>query len=268
MSNTSALNYYLFDFWHEFGDRRVKHMPMFTGGPLPVLIIIGVYLLTVLKVIPYLMKKRDAFQLRSTIMCYNISLVFINGFYFSYQLKALNFGKNLLDLNIPSDEEVTPHTQNVMYLYYFYLITKFIDFMDTVFFALRKKSTQITFLHLYHHSLMACLPWLAYWYRFNMQPNKLFILCNSFVHTLMYSYYTLAAFGPKVQKLLWWKPYLTQLQLAQFIIYMLYGLVTEILGLPYPKLLKYFTQIQSPIFFYLFFDFYTKSYKKSQKKII
>jgi hypothetical protein len=38
---------------------------------------------------------------------------------------------------------------------------------------------------------------------------------NSFVHIIMYSYYLLAALGPSVQKYLWWKKYLTSLQLVR-----------------------------------------------------
>ena len=35
---------------------------------------------------------------------------------------------------------------------------------------------------------------------------------NSSIHVLMYGYYFLAALGPRVQKYLWWKRYLTRLQ--------------------------------------------------------
>jgi uncharacterized membrane protein YcgQ (UPF0703/DUF1980 family) len=40
-------------------------------------------------------------------------------------------------------------------------------------------------------------------------------LINSFVHIIMYSYYLLAALGPTVQKYLWWKKYLTTLQIVR-----------------------------------------------------
>ena len=40
---------------------------------------------------------------------------------------------------------------------------------------------------------------------------------NALVHSIMYTYYFLAAMGPQFQKYLWWKRYLTQLQLLQFI---------------------------------------------------
>lgn len=38
---------------------------------------------------------------------------------------------------------------------------------------------------------------------------------NSFIHVIMYSYYGLTAFGPWIQKYLWWKRYLTMLQLVR-----------------------------------------------------
>lgn len=37
---------------------------------------------------------------------------------------------------------------------------------------------------------------------------------NSGIHVLMYGYYGLAAFGPKIQKYLWWKKYLTIIQMV------------------------------------------------------
>ena len=37
---------------------------------------------------------------------------------------------------------------------------------------------------------------------------------NCLVHTVMYGYYGLAAIGPHMQKYLWWKKYLTVMQLV------------------------------------------------------
>lgn len=39
-------------------------------------------------------------------------------------------------------------------------------------------------------------------------------LLNTAVHVVMYSYYGLCALGPAYQKYLWWKKYLTSLQLV------------------------------------------------------
>jgi GNS1/SUR4 family. len=39
-------------------------------------------------------------------------------------------------------------------------------------------------------------------------------MANSFIHVLMYTYYGLSAMGPHIAKYLWWKKYLTILQLV------------------------------------------------------
>lgn len=41
---------------------------------------------------------------------------------------------------------------------------------------------------------------------------------NSFVHVVMYSYYLLASFGDRFRGWLWWKRYLTTMQIAQFFV--------------------------------------------------
>lgn len=38
---------------------------------------------------------------------------------------------------------------------------------------------------------------------------------NSFVHVVMYSYYLLTALNPKYKNNLWWKKYITQLQIVR-----------------------------------------------------
>ena len=37
---------------------------------------------------------------------------------------------------------------------------------------------------------------------------------NCFIHVLMYSYYCVAAMGPKYTKYIWWKKYMTRMQLV------------------------------------------------------
>ena len=39
--------------------------------------------------------------------------------------------------------------------------------------------------------------------------------CNCFVHVMMYAYYGLSAIGPHMRPYLWWKRYITKLQLVR-----------------------------------------------------
>lgn len=56
----------------------------------------------------------------------------------------------------------------------------------------------------------------------NKMKNVLFLLLaaffgahmNAMIHVLMYLYYGLASCGPKIQKYLWWKKYLTIIQMV------------------------------------------------------
>lgn len=41
-----------------------------------------------------------------------------------------------------------------------FFMLKVVDLMDTVFFILRKKNNQVTFLHIYHHAGMVTLGFL------------------------------------------------------------------------------------------------------------
>ena len=135
---------------------------------------------------------------------------------------------------------------SVVWWYYF---SKIIELLDTVFFILRKKNNQISFLHVYHHSTMVPLWWIGVkWYAggscklsessfltcfFNhpltypptcpLSPSLTLSLSaaffsamlNSGIHVIMYSYYFLSAFGPGVRRFLWWKKYLTMMQLVR-----------------------------------------------------
>ena len=58
------------------------------------------------------------------------------------------------------------------------------------------------------------------WWGVKLAPGghgTFFGLLNTFVHVIMYTYYMLAAVGPQMQKYLWWKKYLTLLQIVQFV---------------------------------------------------
>lgn len=74
----------------------------------------------------------------------------------------------------------------VLFGSYCYFLAKLLDLFDTVFFVLRKKTNQISFLHLYHHSLTFVSAWYYLKYMVFEVESGIFIgLLNSFVHILM-----------------------------------------------------------------------------------
>ncbi|KXJ71720.1 hypothetical protein RP20_CCG019907 [Aedes albopictus] len=105
---------------------------------------------------------------------------------------------------------------------WWYYFSKFTEFFDTFFFVMRKRYDQVSTLHVIHHGIMP----VSVWWGVKFTPgghSSFFGLLNTFVHIIMYAYYMLAAMGPKVQKYLWWKKYLTVLQMIQFVLVMLHA---------------------------------------------
>ncbi|PRD25754.1 UNVERIFIED_CONTAM: Elovl4 [Trichonephila clavipes] len=122
--------------------------------------------------------------------------------------------KYLYELKVKSTRGVL---EAISIPFWHYYLLKYLDLLDTVFFVLRKKYNQITLLHVVHHAgfcliLNAALPHVhkavAYY------PLPAFTI-NAAIHVIMYTYYGLTAFGPSMQKYLWWKKYLTVLQIVR-----------------------------------------------------
>jgi len=158
-----------------------------------------------------------------------------------------------------------PAAVGMSHVAHWFFLSKILDLADTAFFVARGKFAQVTQLHVVHHSCMLICTWFASAYTPGGQISFLAFL-NTFVHTVMYSYYLLAAMGPRVRPFLWWKKYLTQLQLTQFVLIFLHmAQLTFTTCSGVSKRLVVWTLCYAVLFFSLFSNFYFQSYKKNRK---
>ncbi|KAK0086837.1 hypothetical protein PV326_005414 [Microctonus aethiopoides] len=170
------------------------------GSPIPVLSILGVYLLFVLKLGPKMMASRPAFQLTNTLIVYNAFQVL-----YSIWLVLMSRNFDFIGSIFSHACGIRPEFQenNAQYMIlassWWYFFAKIIELLDTIFFVLRKKQNQVTFLHVYHHSLTALFSW-GYLKFLPSEQGVLLAFINSIVHIVMYTYYLIAAMGPEYRK--------------------------------------------------------------------
>lgn len=156
-----------------------------------------------------------------------------------------------------------PVMANVLYIFY---LSKILDFVDTFFIITKQSWKQLSFLHVYHHSSI----FMVYWALVNTDTDGDIywtILLNGFIHFVMYTYYFLALHMPS--KDIWWKKYVTQLQLIQFV-----GMMVQATRILYrgctdtPVRVIYMYSMYMVTMLCLFSQFYVKSYvaKPSAKK--
>lgn len=184
---------------------------------------------------------------------HGISLVIENNFnFFPY------FGKNSCN----RFDAVNPKMVNLTWMFW---MSKILDFMDTILIILNGKVRQFSFLHVYHHITIYSLFWTTIAVTYD---GDIFVplIANSFIHSIMYIYYFLSMHNDN-SKPIFWKSYLTLLQLFQFSIMMTHAITNLYFGCSQTaprQMMIYLAYILS--LFLLFVRFYGKSYGKKKNK--
>ncbi|CAH0049389.1 unnamed protein product [Clonostachys solani] len=102
--------------------------------------------------------------------------------------------------------------EGLAYYGWIFYLSKFYEVLDT--FIILAKGKQSSVLQTYHHAgAMLCM-WAGM--RFMSAPIWIFVLVNSFIHALMYTYYTLTAFNIRIPTIM--KRTLTSMQITQFVL--------------------------------------------------
>ncbi|KAL1396024.1 hypothetical protein pipiens_010811 [Culex pipiens pipiens] len=246
-------------------DPRAKNLP-FMDNPLPTIGMIYAYLAWVLVVGPTYMRDRKPMQLTNTLFYYNLFQVALSAYMFYEHLMA-GWARGYSWTCEPVDFSDGPLSRRMFNLCYVYYLSKLSEFADTIFFVLRKKKSQISWLHLYHHSLTPIEAWILT--KFLAGGNAtLPNIINNFVHTLMYFYYLLSSMGPRYQKYLWWKKYMTEVQIAQFIICIAHAINALMTDCAFPRFITYLLLLNASIFFVMFMNFYVENYRKAKAKVV
>jgi len=223
------------------------------------------YLYIILYFGPRFMQNRAAYSLKYPMLLYNLLQTVMCAWIFQNGVRTWYSGfasKDLLCKQVDySHSELGLLALSACWWYYF---SKFIDFFDSFFFVLRKKNNQLSTLHIIHHSTMPIMTWIGP--KFAGGGNTLFGgTINMFIHVVMYFYYFLAALGVR-REFLWWKKYLTSMQMVQFVTVFVHGLFPLFMqDCKYPKEICYVILFNTAMYLALFYNFYQAEYNKPTK---
>jgi fatty acid elongase 3 len=151
-----------------------------------------------------------------------------------------------------------------IFWYYVFLLSKVYEFLDT--YVIILKHRPVIFLHVYHHCITLVLTFVTMSTDVNVQWMA--ISANACVHVFMYYYYAMSAMGYKI----WWKKYLTVMQIIQFVADLTVQTAGMVLVLRYQDLPNqtcsgpvsswWFGQFVLGSFLLLFIRFFGKTYEK------
>lgn len=240
---------------------------MLSNGILNVIALVGLYLLTVLYIGPKIMQNRKPLEIKNLIRFYNATMILVNAYLIKRALLLVDNGRSFF--NCKGVEMDFSHVDEIAIITELFLLSRLADFLDTVWFVLRKKQSHISFLHVFHHSYVPTVAYLASRW-IPVVPNAMsFPFINCAIHVVMYAYYFLATF-PALRPHLWWKKYLTKLQMLQFVSVLVYNVFgyfyfSRVCGKTQaPALIG--SLISAVIFLVLFYSFYQKAYKTPATK--
>lgn len=167
-------------------------------------------------------------------------------------------------VSLPLDHE---HKDRERFITNLYLINKFMDLLDTVFFVLRKKNKQISFLHVFHHVVLVVLSYAIptlYGAGGSVMPMA---FLNQIVHAIMYTYYLLSSISPGARASLWWKKYITVVQLCQFVLIILQCIqILTQSNCDAPRPVAYVFGSFSAVLAVMFSKFYFQAYIKPSRR--
>ncbi|XP_050706065.1 elongation of very long chain fatty acids protein AAEL008004-like [Eriocheir sinensis] len=237
---------------------------LFMDSPWPTFFMCVSYVILVKVIGPRYMKDRPPFDLRGLLVFYNAAQVIFSTWLF-YEFGMGGWFRGYSFQCQPVDYSQNPMAIRMAHASWWYYFSKFTEFLDTIFFVLHKKNEHISLLHVIHHGCMPMSVWFGV--KFTAGGHSTFFgLVNTFVHIVMYVYYMLSAMGPKYRRFIWWKKYLTNFQMIQFVLIFSHAFQLAFTECHYPRAFMWWIGGHAVMFFFLFSEFYIKAYLRSTKK--
>jgi len=237
---------------------------LFMSSPWPVLACCILYYYIVRVWGPNFMKDRPPYEIKNIMLVYNLFQTVFSAWMFSRTSNLWLSGMYNWQCE-PVDYSMSPTALDAADITWWYFFSKFIDYIDSFFFVLRKKFNHLSTLHVVHHGIMPFTAWGGIRYVGGGHTTFCGFL-NMGIHTLMYFYYFLAALGPQVQKFLWWKKYLTKLQMLQFAAFTIHAAQPIFIDCGFPPFYCCIILGHGAMFFAMFASFYVRTYLDSEKK--
>jgi elongation of very long chain fatty acids protein 4 len=181
------------------------------SSPLPTLYLSFAYLFLVI-ILGFLMRHVRELKIKYLILLYNTLSMFLN-IYICIKIIYIKYKASDFYLCTSIDSQGSPYSIEMNKIIWWFFVLKGVEFLDTIFFLLRKKFHKISFLHIYNHATMFPIWWIGVSYLAN-GTSAVAVFLNSFLHVLLYYYYCISTIGPKFQKYVWWKKYFVLLQMV------------------------------------------------------
>lgn len=137
-------------------DEAIDSMPLMSS-PFALVVITAAYLWFVLKAGPNFMRNRKPYNLTNITRLYNILQVVLC-MWFVFRAHQLGYSMKYTWQCVVG--KVLGNDNEAFDVAWHFLLLRLAEYVETVFFVLRKKQGQVTTLHVYHHISVVGLYWL------------------------------------------------------------------------------------------------------------
>lgn len=167
------------DFQNEHEINAIEDSWPLAGSPAPMLLIFTIYLVFVLKIGPNFMNDRKPVNLTKFTRIYVVQVITCSYFLTRSHQKGFSFKTTWRCLEKENDVEKIIEYKSVLWCF---LMLGLVELTETVIFVPRKKQTQVSLLHVYHHITTASLVWVFMKYNRSecILIGRSFHYCNKF----------------------------------------------------------------------------------------